>query len=111
MEIKLSMYSKKIKKHLNNKAVLWLLKLLQKRFNLHFNFISMKKQIFAFAATAMIIGSVVTGCSSEKATNGSDSTATDSTATMTKPAGTDTTKASDTMKTDTMKKDTTKKPM
>ncbi|WP_147321916.1 entericidin [Mucilaginibacter conchicola] len=64
----------------------------------------MKKQFFAFAAAAMIIGSIVTGCGSEKATNGSDSTKTDSTAATTAPA--DTTKAPDTTKTDT-----TKKPM
>lgn len=69
----------------------------------------MKKQIFSFAAIAMIIGSIAAGCSSEKATNGSDSTKTDSTATM---APGDTTKAADsTMRGDTTKKDTTKKPM
>ncbi|MBL4676511.1 MAG: coproporphyrinogen III oxidase [Mucilaginibacter sp.] len=66
----------------------------------------MKKQFFAFAAAAMIIGSIVTGCGSEKATNGADSTKTDSAAATTAPAATDTTKAPDTTKTDT-----TKKPM
>ncbi|HEK20136.1 hypothetical protein [Mucilaginibacter sp.] len=68
----------------------------------------MKKQILSFAATAMIIVSIATGCSSEKATNGSDSTKTDSTTTM---APGDTTKAADTVMKDTTKKDTTKKPM
>jgi hypothetical protein len=66
----------------------------------------MKKHILGFALVATMIGSIATGCSSEKKAGGSDSTAKDSA--MTTPA-TDTTKKMDTTKTDTTKKDTTKK--
>ena len=63
----------------------------------------MKKQILIFALVATVIGSIATGCSSEKKTGTGDSTSTDSTA-VTAPAA-------DTTKTDTATTDTTKKPM
>ena len=66
----------------------------------------MKKQILGLAIAAMMFGAIVTGCSSAKKTDGSDSSS------MTK----DTTKMMDTSKKmmdtgkmDTTKKDTTKK--
>ncbi|WP_374948239.1 hypothetical protein [Mucilaginibacter sp.] len=66
----------------------------------------MKKHILSFALVATMIGTIATGCSSEKAAgSGSDSTKMDSTATMSTP----TTTPTDTMKKDTTTRDTTKK--
>jgi hypothetical protein len=66
----------------------------------------MKKHILSFALVATMIGTIATGCSSEKAAgSGSDSTATDSTATMATPSTTTT----DSAKTDTASRDTSKK--
>lgn len=67
----------------------------------------MKKQILSVALVAAMIGSIATGCSSEKkAGSGTDSTATDSTSMMAKP---DSSAMKDTAKKDTVMKDTTKK--
>ena len=66
----------------------------------------MKKQILSLALVAAMFGTVATGCSSAKKTDGSDSSS------MTKDSTkmTDTAKkVTDTVKTDTTKKDTTKK--
>ncbi|GGH05431.1 coproporphyrinogen III oxidase [Mucilaginibacter phyllosphaerae] len=68
----------------------------------------MKKQILSFALVATMVGTIATGCSSEKKAGTGDSTSTDSTATMAAP--TDSAKT-DTMKKDTTTTDTTKKPM
>jgi ABC-type glycerol-3-phosphate transport system substrate-binding protein len=64
----------------------------------------MKKHILSFALVATMIGSIAAGCSSEKATTSTDTTATvtDTSATP-PPVTTDTTKK-------TLPVDTTKKP-
>jgi hypothetical protein len=63
----------------------------------------MKKHILNFAAVAMIIGAIASGCSSQKNASGSDTTKMKDTSKMATPAPA----AADTAKKDTMKKDTT----
>jgi pentapeptide MXKDX repeat protein len=64
----------------------------------------MKKHILGFALIAAMIGSIATGCSSQKKAGDSDTTMKD-TSKLTAPA--DTMKKDTAMKKDTMKKDTT----
>ncbi|MBB6127819.1 hypothetical protein [Mucilaginibacter lappiensis] len=66
----------------------------------------MKKKILSLALVATMIGTIASGCSSEKKAGGSDSTSTD-TSKMTSPAA----KTDTAAKPDTTKKDTSAKPV